>query len=252
MENIKNKEVAHANFIAIRLAYNSVEARLKELGANKMDVTNFLNNCIYKKLKSDYNISLWDRKAKFGIESDKLYFFFNTIEELQIFKTLCREKLDQVERDGKLDFKMDKTKEDKAKEDKTNDKKEVVKEDIAIDNTVATSTIKDKLQEKFDLTNQQEAYKFVKYLNKVNKIYTGIDESLKPKFEKDLYKNLVVKSKNKCNVYSRQAQDIDSILEYFENLNDFIINLAARLKVSDNEFIVEAVKTTKDNLKITI
>ena len=201
------------NLMTIKETYFKIEARLDEL--NRFEKSNFLGR-VYKTMKSEYNIDLkgratiYSKKDAKGNILEPYYYFIANEKELDLFNKLCLKSMNEVSQEA--------------------------------DGTVAAKTEYTK-----SIKSDYNIYMLIKIINKINLIYTKLSEDIKNDFEKKLMKNLTI---NKCNVYNREAKNIDDIKSYIENQNQFILNLSSRFNIEDIENIIKAMQKTKEELKL--
>lgn len=205
------------NLIEVKKVYKTIEDKIKHL--NKFEKTNLLKK-IYLELQTEYQVNLKDRANHYarkdanGNIQEPYYYFLMNQSELDLFEVVANKHLSLG----------------KSIPSKQNHNLNPVNPvDTEINN------------------NNKNIYMLIKIINKISQIYSNLSEENKKLFEKNLMKNL---TKNQCNVYNRKAEDITTIKSYIENQNQFILDIASRVKIEDIQNIIKAMQTTKTELKI--
>ena len=178
---------------------------------NRFEKSNFVR-AVYKKMKSEYNIDLKGRATIYSKKDTK-----DNILEPYYYFLANQEELD-------------------------------IFENLCYESL--SQTPKTETETKTEYTKSDSdanIYMLVKIINKISSIYNNLNQEAKNDFEKKLLKNLTIE---KCNVYQRQAKDIEDIKPYIQSHNSFILNLSCRFDIGDIQGIIKAMQKTKEELKI--
>ena len=200
------------NLMTIKETYFKIEERLSNL--NRFEKSNFVG-AVYKKMKGEYNIDLKGRATIYSKKDAK-----DNILEPYYYFIANQEELNIFE---KLCY-------------------ESLNQTAKAESETKSKTEYTKIE-----TGESNIYRLVKIINKIGNIYNELNQEVKNDFEKKFLKNLTI---NKCNVYQRQAKDIEDIKPYIQSHNNFILTLSSRFNIEDIESIIKAMQKTKEELKI--